>query len=55
MNVYTLWLLVAIGTNTTVVERFASQQECERVKAAIVAGWAVGPTLRCVEAKVARQ
>jgi hypothetical protein len=57
----TLWLLVSIGAHisyqggapTQVVERFVTQEECQRVAKAIFE-----PTqkarLQCVEAKVAR-
>jgi hypothetical protein len=58
-----MWLLVAVGTSagmagppTQVVERFATVQECTRVRDAIAEATAMrGPTLRCVEATVARE
>lgn len=63
MKTFTLWLLISIGQTgsggqtTHAVERFAAQQECERVKAAIVAAYYTQwgkPNLVCIGAEVAR-
>lgn len=63
MTTITLWLLVSIGTTryghpntpTMVVERFATAQECERVRNWMAPGKHTGePALGCIEAKVVR-
>lgn len=62
MTTVTLWLLMSIGYDhysagnqpTSVVERFATLQECERVREAARVRTMGNPLLRCVQATVVR-
>lgn len=56
MTTITLWLLVSIGhatrPETSVVERFASAAECQRVL--LLIRQTSAPALRCIEATIAK-
>lgn len=53
MTTLTVWLLITIGSNAQVVERFDSMGECERVASYMRrASDTRQPVLGCIEARV---
>jgi len=53
----TLWLLMSVGKyerfNTTVVERFSTAAECERVRKLVDETTSYTPAMRCIQATIA--